>query len=432
MRIFYRILWSFVACTSPALAHALSLDEAIHSATQESHELKQIQLTTEVARLAEQKAFAGYLPRLDLTGRHLLSEKFEVLEFEFAGANFAMPAIQPYTSLSLTASLDLFTGMETTNQLHAAQLAHESSLHVLKRAEERLRVQVRTLFYRALGSQILVEVSEQNIKTLEGHLRDVNARVRSGVSTRFDVLRTEVQLEDAQTEKVGAESNVAVARARLFEAIGIPDDQRPLEGVMPGDFSKMDPAKVQITSVQREDRVALIQDLESHEKLSRAAASHWLPRVSIFGSQEWYNNSNHSIWEPDERFKNAYALGVQFKWNLFDGGASTASQRQAEISERVTAEKLAQLNQSLPADLEEAKRRLIYNITSYKAKLRSIQKAEEALRLAQGGVRAGTRTNTEVLDAAVDLNRAKAAAVKSQVDAEEALGQVELALGHSI
>lgn len=416
----------------PSLGRAITLDEAMKSADENSHEIKQLKLAAESTRWGEEKAFAGFLPRLDVEGRHLFSENFEILELEFQGTNVAMPAIQPYTSLGLTASIELFSGFQTLGELRAARAERAAAEHRLKRAQDRLHANLRTLFYRALGSQILVVVAQQNIETLDAHLRDVNLRVRSGVSTRYDALRTEVQLEDARTEKVAVENMVAVARAQFFEAIGLEDDGHPLVGKLPEDFSRYDVKKIKSADVQREDRVAQHLTLESQERLSTAAKAHWYPHVSLFANQEWYNNTSHAVWDADERFKNAYAVGVQLKWNIFDGGAQYASQRQAEISRQIAFEKLAQIDQATPVEIEEAKRKLSYNVINYKAKLSSIRKAEEAVRLARGGLKAGTRTNTEVLDAAVDLNRAKAASVKSQVEAIEALGQLELAVGHEL
>ena len=119
-------------------------------------------------------------------------------------------------------------------------------------------------------------------------------------------------------------------------------------------------------------------------------------------------------------------------WNLFDGGASLASQRQAALANKIADERVARFDQNMPVAVEEAKRRFSYDVINYNAKLSSIRKAEEAVRLAKGGVKAGTRTNTEVLDAVMDLNRAKASAVKSQIDAVEALGQLELSLGYAL
>lgn len=430
MKTFTRLL-SLISLIVPLAAHALTLEEATRSSAENSHELKQIRLSTESADWSRRKAFAGFLPKLELTGRHLFQEQFEVLEIEFGGSTFAMPAIQPYSSLGLTASWEIFGGFDSTNQFRAATLAREAGEHRLKHAEEKNRVAVRSLFFRALGSQILVEVAEQNIATLEGHLKDINSRVRSGVSTKYDGLRAEVQLEEARTDKVAAESNVAVARARLFEAVGRADDGLPLIGKLPDDF-RIAVEKIKVQDATREDRLAQVRTVEAQERSAAAAKAHWMPKVSVFGNEEWYNNSNHYISEDGERFGNAYMLGVQLRWNLFDGGASLASQRLAEIEKQIANEKLAQFDQAAPVDLEESKRRLNYNLINFRAKLGSIRKAEEAVRLARGGLRAGTRTNTEVLDAVVDLNRAKAASIKSQVEAIEALGQLELTVGHSL
>jgi outer membrane protein len=195
-------------------AWGLSLDEAVRAAIDNSHELKAMRLEQESARWAEVKARSGYMPRVDVSARHLFAEHFEELEIEFGGGVFTMPAIQPYTSFGVSASVEVFSGLKTVNQVEAARLAREISRQQLERASETTRVNIRTLFYRALGAQTLVEVADQNIQTLTSHLADVKARVRTGVSMRFDALRSEVQLEDARTEKVMAEDNVANARAR--------------------------------------------------------------------------------------------------------------------------------------------------------------------------------------------------------------------------
>ncbi len=413
-------------------AHALSFEQAVNAASENSHDLKILRLESESATWGERKAWGAYLPKLDMEGRHLFNERYEEIEVPFGGETVIMPAIQPYTALGFTASLNLFNGFQSTNQLNAAQLERQAAEFRLKRAFDQKHAEIRTLFYRALGSQILVHVADQNIETLQSHLNDVNVRIRSGVSTRYDSLRVEVQLEDARTEKIAAEGSVVVSRAKLFEALGIPDDGKALEGQLPDDFTKIDISKVELQTEARTDRLALIANRDRMMHLSSASKAHWMPDVSLFANYEWYNNINHSISESDERFKSAYGLGVKFSWNLFDGGVAYADQRQAALASQVAQENLSKFDQGVPVALEEAKRRFSYDVINYNAKLSSIRKAEEAVRLARGGLRAGTRTNTEILDTVVDLNRARAAAVKSQVDAIEALGQLELSVGHSL
>jgi outer membrane protein TolC len=413
-------------------ARALSVEKAVDAALANSHELKAAHYQTLSAREGQTIAGSGFLPKLNLGGQHLFAEHFMELELLFGGTNVVVPSIQPYTDLSAQATWEIFSGFQTVNEVAAARANAEAAVHSERRAAERVRANVRTLFYRALGTQVLVDVADQNLKTLEGHLQDVGARVRSGVSTRFDTLRVEVQLEEARTEKFAAEAQVSVARARLFSALATPDTGEPLDGALPTEFSRFDLTKLSIENLQREDRVTNQLRITAAERTANAAKAHWLPKVSLFGLHEYYNNYNHAIWEDDEHFKTQSIFGVRFSWNLFDGGADVAAQRQSAYNELIANERLKEFDEEVPAEFEESKRRFEYDMINFKAKQASVKKAEEAVRLARGGLRAGTRTNTEVLDAVVDLNRAKASLVKSQVDAIDALGTLELTLGRTL
>lgn len=413
----------------PSLASALTLQEATDFASANSHELKIAALEARSADAGHDKAMSAFLPKVDLVARHLFTERFEELEIEFGGGTFVMPAIQPYSLLGLQLRWDLFNGFASVNQLSAADLARQAAEKRRERETQKLQAEIRSLFYRALGRQQLIDVAGQNVTTLREHLTDINRRVSSGVSTKFDVLRIEVQLEEAQTEKTQAEDDAAVARQRLFQRLGRQDDGQALQGKLPEDWSGIDLTMTDPARLRRADREAQVLKVEQDARTAAAAKAHWLPRVSAFASQDYYNNYNHAIWEEDERFKTSYEVGVSMSWNIFDGGASLASQRQAALAEAGQRERLALLDEAIPVEIDQSRRRLIYDIATYKNKISSIRKAEEAVRLAKSGLSAGIRTNTEVLDAVVDLNRAKATAVRAQIDAVEALGDLEMALG---
>lgn len=413
-------------------AHALTLDEATKSAVENSHDLKILKLENQSVSWGEKKVLSGFLPRLQLDGRHLFNEQFEELEVPFGGQTFSMPAIQPYTSLGVTASLNIFNGFKSIYDLEATQLEKLASEYKLQRASEEKRIEIQTLFYRALGSQTLASVADETIRSLESHLSDVNSRIRSGVSTRYDLLRVEVQLEDAKANKVQADNSVVIARANLFDAIGTPDDGSALIGSLPDNFTKIELNKIEVQSENRLDRKAIIAQNDKLQSVVKSLRSQWMPAVTLFGNYEWYNNINHSISESDERFKSSYAVGFKLYWNLFDGGLDYANKKQAEINKLIAEQNIEKFDHKMIVKLEEAKRRFAYDVFNYNAKLSSIHKAEEAVRLAKAGLHAGARTNTEVLDAVLDLNRARATAIKSQEDALETLGQLELSVGHKL
>jgi outer membrane protein TolC len=412
-------------------AGALDLATAQRLAEGGSPELGELAARRDAASWKRLEEISAHLPHLSLKGDHMFGQTFEQIELDFNGSHIVMPAITPYSVLSARASIDVFDGFESWNRYQAARLEFEARQVEYERARFQLRDEVRILFYRALGAEALVDVAAQNIKTLEQHLADVRAQVRGGVSTRFDSLRIEVQLEDARNEKMSADDAAVIARAKLWKALGRPDDGGGLQGRLPEDFSDLDVDHITAEASARQDRQARILEERAAAKRAAAETGKWLPRIDVFGQQDWYNNVNGSMGS-DSHFRSNYAVGVGLTWDLFDGGRSLAERAEAAAHQREASAKLKALNDSIPVEVEFWRRRFKYSLATVRAKKLSINKAEESVRLARNGVKAGVRTNTEVLDAELDLNQAKARAVTARVDAIEALSQLELAVGHAI
>ncbi len=72
------------------------------------------------------------------------------------------------------------------------------------------------------------------------------------------------------------------------------------------------------------------------------------------------------------------------------------------------------------------------SVVLYQAKLTDVDKAKESARLATLGFKAGTRTTTDVLDAELEQFRAEAGLVQAQLNALEALNNLEMAIGKGI
>jgi outer membrane protein TolC len=83
-------------------------------------------------------------------------------------------------------------------------------------------------------------------------------------------------------------------------------------------------------------------------------------------------------------------------------------------------------------EVEFWKRRYLNSSVLYSAKLRSVEASKESVRIYQNGLKAGTRTNSDLLDAELDLDRSEAGVVKAQLDAIEALLNLELAIGRRL
>lgn len=410
-------------------AQALTLDQAFAQALENNSTVKQSKLSEEYASYQSTKAASTFWPRLTFRGQHLFEEQFMKFPVNVGPVPAELELIQPYTDYSVRASMNLFEGFSGVTNYQAARLQAEAAKLERERAEFQLRRELRTTFYQALGAQSLVDVAEQKEKTISEHLRDVKRSQRLGAATRYDLLRMEVQFSDAETEKMSADDGMKAAKDKLARMMGVSELPEGLTGRFPNLDGVVVPDKNEMET--RQDLKAKELRAKSASKLNTSSHNWWYPKINLFAEKQYYNNLDHE-WQYSEDFREAHNFGISFTWDFFDGGFGWASQRQAAVQRAMAEESLRAALIARPQEVDFWSRKLKYSLSFYKAKNLSIRKSEEALRLAKVGARAGSLTSTDQLDAELDYYQAKARLVQSQVDAIEALGQVELALGKDL
>jgi outer membrane protein TolC len=238
----------------------------------------------------------------------------------------------------------------------------------------------------------------------------------------------DVQVSEAKSELLNAEDNIHLELGKLAETLGR-DDVAAVEGELPVLEPKLiEGAKVSEIQ-ERADILAAHESDEGSRLREYAARSHWAPHIAAFWNYQSYNNRNDQ-YDDWNNFRDAYAVGINLQWNLFDGFASTARAHEA-TEQRYQAEKETQLKVlKAKQDFDLWKRKFNYYYAVYKARQDEVVKAKESLRLAKEGRRVGARTNTDLLDAETDHYKAQAGSVTAQLGAVEALLNLELATGH--
>ena len=411
---------------------SLSLEAALNEARAHSPDYQKAQALEKEADWRRLEAISGNIPKVSLSAQHLFDVKYEVLDVRFSPSSpttsFAL--ITPKSVLSVAASWTVFDGFQTLDTYFAANLSHDASAFELSRATLQLEQEVCFRFFKALAAQQLDVVAEQNVKTLQDHLDKTKSLLHEGEATRYDLLRVEVKLDEAMPEKLQADDNVILARQTLSQTMGLNGDVRPLAGTLPVPSEAALPKDVKLDTSNRADLEALLRRSDAAEKTHKAALGTWLPRIGFLAEEDFYNNVDYSL--GGAAYRSAYSVGMFLTWNLFDGGASIAHQKETiYASQQAEATATAGLLKA-PNDFELWKRRFTYNVALYKARTHAIESAEESVRLAKLGFNAGTRTTVDVLDAELDLFRARAGVVQAQVDAAEAILNLELALGRKL
>jgi len=423
------LLLAFIASAS---ADSLTRDAAVQEALGTSPTIAKAAAASEEQDWKRAEAFGYFLPTIQATGSRYFVKQLEYNDIDFGGSMAHVPLIIPATRASLLVNWNVFDGFANFSRYAGYRRMSAAAESDFDWAKFQLEQDTVLRFNEALAAAKLQSVAAQNVATLSDHLDQVTKTRKGGLATNFDVLRVEVQLNEAQSELLRAKDNVILARQRLAQTMGIDPttEMRELSGDLDIPVAKaVDDLKLG-DAADRKDLRATALRAEAADFQSSAASRFWLPRISVGAQYTLYNNLTDGMTDWD-KYRAAWNAGVFLTWNLFDYSLIARSKEAGY--QKIQAEKsLDQARLSIPTDFEFWKRRYAYSAALYEARLSDVRKGEESVRLAKASMRAGVRTNSEVLDAELDLFRARAGLVNALKDCAEAKVKLELAVGHKL
>jgi len=280
-------------------------------------------------------------------------------------------------------------------------------------------------YYDVLQAANTVNLDKETVDRLNEHLKNTQAQFAVGVVAKADVLRSQVELVNAQQTLTQAENSYEVAVSSLNNVIGLPTATRLnlSQGLeyKPNDYTLdncVTYAMVNRPEIhQAEASVGMAQ---AAEKIANAGN---LPQVSLGASNQWSNDSF-----PGQN-KNNWALGVTLTQNIWDYGVTAAKVREAKANIVKAQESYRQISDNVRLavrtsylSMREAEKRI-------KTTEVAVAQAEEDYRIAQLRYRAGVGTNTDVMDASVALTTAKNNYIQALYDYNTSTALLEQSMG---
>ncbi len=427
-------LISLLSLTVAPHSQAITLPDALGEALKTSPVIQKYQSAKAEAYWKKVESTSTYLPSLSAQATYLFDKKYALTNVRFGSAatDTIVPQVIPNGQLALTATYPLFEGFAGESRLKAASQIEEAAIKEAQWSQFKIEMGVTLLFYKTLASKSLKEIAEQNLKILKDHLKEIQLFKKNGMATNYDVLRVEVQVSNAESELLNAEDSIAINTQNLIELLGIDESLLEVSGELPNitqleaiNFEAMNSGKLS----ERPDLLALKKRSQSFGHLESAQSKFWIPKVTLFGQYQIYNNLNTSLTDS---YRNAYQAGLQVSWNIFDGLSSFAKSKQS-TEQFIQNEKNYRLNEmAAKKDLEIWKRKILFNSSLYKARKSDISKSEESVRLAREGRRVGSRSNTDLLDAEADLYKSQAGAINAHIGTIEALINYQMTTGKKL
>jgi outer membrane protein TolC len=323
----------------------------------------------------------------------------------------------------------IFSAGVNERQIEIAGIEDEIAWLQLHEAVNNVIYDIQSTFYKILVNQSEIEVHKKTIQLLRQELERQKSLFEAGRATRFNIIRTEVRLTNELPDLEMAQTSMRDSIVRLYELMGTrPSAGESLDSFRASGQLNCPPVTLDVEhwivealgrspELSRQEKQVIIEKRKM--EISKAAL---IPRLDLFAATRLrQKEAEGSFFDATPQT----TLGVMGTWNIFDGFEARGKTRQAEA--QVKREKV--LMNAIVQRIELDVRRAILNLQQAEKSLQSqkgnIEKATEAIRLAQSSVEAGMATQFDILQATVDLSSAQNVELRTRQQYHQALAELE-------
>lgn len=281
---------------------------------------------------------------------------------------------------------------------------------------------VRAAFYRLCRAIELVQVAEESVRQNRTHLEQVRAFQEVGRRTGYDVTKAEVDLGNAELDRLNAHHERRAAQAALNLSLGLADapDYAPATGAVERAVADL-PA---LRAAARRDHPELAA-LRAAEQAASAAVDQAIadlyPALGVSAEYAAAGSGFPLVWN--------WAAGARSVMELFTAGRRRAQIERAVAELRTARARAAEREQRLHHDLTLAYSRMELARQRLDVTELVTRQAREGLALAEERFRVGDAPILELTDAQVALTRAQADRVNAHFALQTALAEIRRALG---
>ncbi len=385
----------------------LTLADTVQMALESNLDLRLAELAVKEAQAAVDEARAPGRVQVSVSGGYTrmgptasmtmpLGEDGEDVEVQISGDTNHAYELRAYKSLN---SAGRNRALRTLAELNVDVKGLQAEA-----ARRQIALAATNLFYTIARAEAFVNVRLENLESAREHWRLARARYEADAVPRVDVMRAEVEVANAEQDLISAETAVETAKTVLKTLLRIDVTREVVLDAVP------DPAPLSVDS-----QACLDLALARREELAAAARAIRMAEVSAdlaraangfqFGLTGIYNQSVEGGGLGGGSSSWSVTLGVSK--TLIDGGAADSQVEQAMVQREQAETNVARLRDDISDEVWQAYLGMTEAATKLVSTAKTIELAEESLRIVEVQYEAGLATPVNVTDARAALMAAR-------------------------
>lgn len=412
-----------LSCCAEAAAQTYTLEQLLDSARQNNIAIRTAQHSIQAASQQRKEAFTKYFPHVSATGLWFNSTQ-DMAKITLNPAEMINPQLTqllppsvlttlfPPTSISMvkngvlgavTAVQPVFAGGQIINKNRLARVSEDVSKIRLSLSQNEVEKTTEQYFWQLATLQEKLRTIQAAEKLLGDIHKDVDVALRAGVAMPNDLLQVQLRLNELSSQKLQVMNGISLVRMLLGQYAGLTPAAPSQDGGYQYAFDiavpdleeqqKLLPAPV----AGQED----VSSLPEYQLLDKAVESARLQRKLAVGQNlptvgVGVGYSYHNLFDKGRSFGTVFAT-VNVPISDWWGGSHAIKRRKIELQK--AEEQLADNTELLRIRTLNAWNNVQESYQQLLLTQRSIEQAQENLRLNRNYYNAGTSKMSDLLQA---------------------------------
>ena len=412
-----------VQAQDAATPRHITLQEAVQLALKHNHFVRIANFQVEEKQHAKEVAKSAYIPSIKNESR-----LFEVTDSQFiqiAAGSLGTAAGTPIPTQSVTLNqgghtfitsgttlaeplTQLFTRVKPTNDMARADL--NATRANSQQTENEVALKVHQLYYRVLIAQLHRDATQAKIKATQTLQSERVQQVKYGSTLDEELVESRAQALQAKQELLTTELQLSDLTLQLDDAIGLPlTTELALDPTVPGIQTTCERDECIKTALKSHPEIiAAREEVRKATAAVQLSKADYIPDFSAFARYSYQDNVPFLA-------RNFGTFGVNFEYDIFDGGRRRAATRESNAALAEAKENLERVTDDVQLRVQVA-----YNKLRRTREMVSVSEELVALRTEN------SRVTTQQPQQGVALSSQADNAVAQQLDAQTTLLQSQL------
>ena len=396
-------------------AQTYTLQQLKDSALQKNIAIRNAKHSIDAAQQQRKEAFTKYFPNVSGTGLWFnadkgmaktelnlseqitpelgmaLSQSLPAEALAALGNPVSISMMKNGTIAGVTAVQPVFAGGQIINGNKLAKVGEDVSRLQLQLSENEVEKQTEQ-YYWQLVSLLEKKKTIEAIEVLLADIhKDVDVAVRAGVAMRNDLLQVQLRQNDVESQKLKLNNGISIVRLLLAQYCGLNNTE----------FTLAYDSKLSSSLAQKQDHSQALLTTAEYQLLNKQVEATKLQKkmeigknLPTLGIGAGYNY--HNLLDNNHSFGMVFAT-VSVPISDWWGGSHAIKRK--KIAQQQAEEQLANNSQLLKIRMQNAWNNVEETRQQLQITQRSIEQAEENLRLNRNYYKAGTSKMSDLLEA---------------------------------